>query len=94
MIAKYRNSSLTAGQGFCRCYIASETKLRNDEGLYAYDCISTPSRIKRMNIKNFGNGSFGDVAGTNIQLNNYATITAVVRLRQSARSLARNDLRS
>ena len=77
MIAKYRTASSTAGQGICRCYIASETKLRNDEGLYAYDCISTPSRIKRMNIKNFGNGSFGDVAGTNIQLNNYATITAV-----------------
>ncbi len=77
MIAKYRNSASTAGQGICRCYIASETKLRNDEGLYAYDCLSNPARIKTMNIKNFGNGSFGDVAGTNIQLNNYATITAV-----------------
>ena len=77
MIAKYRNSASPAGQGICRCYIASETKLRNDEGLYAYDCISNPARIKTMNIKNFGNGSFGDVAGTNIQLNNYATITAV-----------------
>jgi len=77
MLAKYRASSSTAGQGICRCYIASETKLRNDEGLYAYDCISNPARIKSMNIKDFGNGSFGGVADTNIQLNNYATITAV-----------------
>jgi len=78
MLAKYRNSSLTAGRGICRCYIASETKLRNDEGLYAYDCISNLNRVTQsLNIRGFGNGSFGDVAGTNIQLNNYATITAV-----------------
>lgn len=77
MIAKYRSSSSTAGQGICRCYIASETKLRNDEGLYAYDCISTPGRIKNMHIKNFGNGSFGDITDSTTQLNNYATVTAI-----------------
>ena len=92
MIAKYRNSASPAGQGICRCYIASETKLRNDEGLYAYDCISTPSRIKTMNIKNFGNGSFGDVAGTNIQLNNYATITAVNGRKVTYKSQTTNGL--
>ena len=77
MISKYRSSSATAGQGICRCYIASETKLRNDEGLYAYDIISKPARIKNMNIKNYGNGSFGDMNNITAQLNNYATITAI-----------------
>lgn len=77
MLAKYRSSSATKGQGICRCYIASNTKLRNDEGLYAYDCISNPTRIKDMNIKNFGNGSFGDATNVTTQLNNYATITAI-----------------
>ena len=77
MISKYRNSGSTAGQGLARCYIASETKLRNDEGLYAYDCLSKPSRIKTMNIKNFGNGSFGDGSGLTTQLNNYATVSSI-----------------
>ena len=77
MFAKYRDSSLAAGQGICRCYIASETKLRNDEGLYAYDCLSDPGRIRKMNIKGFGNGSFGDGNAITAQLNNYATITEV-----------------
>ena len=77
MISKYRAKASTAGQGICRCYIASETKLRNDEGLYAYDVISTPGRIKDMNIKNFGNGSFGDITNITTQMNNYATVTAI-----------------
>ncbi|MBR1805853.1 MAG: hypothetical protein IJ774_05615 [Selenomonadaceae bacterium] len=77
IIAKYRTSSSTAGQGICRCYIASETKLRNDEGLYAYDCISNPSRIKKINFRGFGNGSVGDATNITTQLNNYATITAI-----------------
>ena len=78
MIAKYRSSASTAGQGLCRCYIASATKLRNDEGLYSYDVISDPARLSReMNIKNFGNGSLGDQSNLTTQLNNYATITAI-----------------
>lgn len=77
MLAKYRTSTSTAGQGICRCYIASETKLRNDEGLYAYDCISTPTRIKAFNFKDFGNGNVGDVTDPTVQLNNYATITGI-----------------
>lgn len=78
MIAKYRNSSSTAGQGHCRCYIASETKLRNDEGLYSYDIISNPSRLSsKMNIRNFGDGSASDIKDIKTQVNNYATITAI-----------------
>lgn len=77
MIAKYRTASSAAGQGICRCYIASETKLRNDEGLYAYDCLNSASRFRNFNIKNFGNGSVGDVTNPTVQLNNYASITAI-----------------
>ncbi len=78
LIAKYRSSTLAAGQGICRCYIASETKLRNDEGLYAYDCISNPRRlVQKINFRGFGNGSAGDVTNYTGQLNNYATITAI-----------------
>lgn len=78
MFAKYRSSSSTAGAGICRCYIASETKLRNDEGLYAYDCISDKGRMKRMlGIRDYGNGSFGDMTNVTTQLNNYAKVTAI-----------------
>lgn len=52
-----------SGRGLGRCYIASKTKLRNDEGLYAYDSISDPLRLMRdLNIKNFGNGSLGNIS--------------------------------
>lgn len=78
MLAKYRASSSTAGQGICRCYIASNTKLRNDEGLYAYDVISDKKRLRtQMNVKDFGNGSFGDANGITTQLNNFATVKSI-----------------
>ena len=77
IIAKYRAANVATGQGICRCYIASESKLRNDEGLYAYDCISDPTRLLReLNIKNFGNGSLG-VCSTDAKQNNYAKVVAI-----------------
>lgn len=67
-----------SGQGLGRCYIASDTKLRNDEGLYAYDCISNPYRLMRtLNIKNYGDGSLGDVTNPTAPMNNYAKVTAI-----------------
>lgn len=80
IIAKYRDSTLEAGQGLARCYIASNTKLRNDEGLYAYDCISNPSRLETMNVKSFGDGSDGASSLTS-QINNYAKVTAIASTR-------------
>ena len=77
IISKYRLAESSAGQGLCRAYIASETKLTNDEGLYAYDCVSNPGRIQNLNIKDFGDGSFGDLTNPTSQLNNYARITAL-----------------
>lgn len=78
MFAKYRSSTSTAGQGICRCYIATNTTLPNDEGLYSYDNISNPQRVMRnFNIRNFGDGTLGDLSEPTIQLNNYARVTAV-----------------
>lgn len=66
------------GQGLGRCYIASNTKLRNDEGLYAYDVISDPLRLmKTLNIKNYGDGSLGDVTNPTAPMNNYARVTEI-----------------
>lgn len=76
MIAKYRSGA--AGKGLCRCYIASETKLRADEGLYAYDCLSDKLRLQRLTgIHDFGDGSFGDVENPKLGLNNYAQVTNI-----------------
>lgn len=78
IIAKYRSTAETKGEGLARCYIASNTALRNDEGLYAYDCISDNSRLTNNypNIKSFGDGSSGESTLTT-QLNNYAKVTAI-----------------
>lgn len=67
-----------SGAGLGRCYIASETKLRNDEGLYAYDCISKPKRVVNVfNIRDFGNGELGTVINPTAPLNNYAGISSI-----------------
>lgn len=83
IIAKYRSTAETEETGLARCYIASNTILRNDEGLYAYDCISDSSRLSASypNIKSFGDGSSGESTLTT-QLNNYAVITAIDSTRQ------------
>lgn len=75
-ISKYRVG--TEGSGLCRCYIASKNKLRNDEGLYAYDCISEPHRVVRnMRISSFGDGNHGSKANPDMPLNNYAQVTTI-----------------
>lgn len=68
-----------AGQGLGRCYIASNNKLKADEGLYSYDCVSNNTRVmKTLNIKDYGNGRHGGVGATPTQpLNNYALLTSV-----------------
>lgn len=75
-IAKYRDDTLFTGKGLARCYIASNTPLRNDEGLYAYDCIANPDRLSSLNIKSFGDGSAGSSSLTS-QINNYAQVNAI-----------------
>ena len=76
IIAKYRDSTADAGKGLAACYIASNTILRNDEGLYAYDNISNNNRVTQLGIHSFGDGSSGSFAATS-QVNNYASVTAV-----------------
>lgn len=79
MIAKYRVQSGdpdSACAGLGRCYIATESYLPCDEGLYAYDRISNPSRLsENFNIKDFGDGSDGTKTNLTTQYNNYAAIT-------------------
>lgn len=77
IIAKYRCADAKEGRGLCRCYIASNTKLRADEGLYSYDTLSNPARVQSLGIENFGNGSFGDAVNPTQPLNNYAKVTSI-----------------
>lgn len=77
LIAKYRDASEPAGKGLCRCYIASETKLRNDEGLYAFDVLANPKRLQSLGVRNFGDGSFGDMVNPEAPLNNYLQVIRV-----------------
>lgn len=68
--------------GLARCYIASNTILRNDEGLYAYDNISDSERVKNdLNILSFGDGSSGSFNST-ARVNNYAAVSAIDATRQ------------
>ena len=77
-ISKY-SSTASNSRGLARCYIASETPLRNDEGLYAFDCIQRPNRVVTdMNIHNYGSGKDGTLTNPGIPLNNYTTINSAV----------------
>lgn len=72
-----KSSSNTSGKGLGRCYIATETKLPADEGLYALDCLSNPARLSAMGIKDFGTGALGTVLTLSGQVNSYAPVTAI-----------------
>lgn len=75
-ISKYRVGD--AGKGLARCYIATNSILRNDEGLYAYDVLSDDKRpLRLLNIHSFGNGSFGDYSNPISKFNSYLHVTAV-----------------
>ena len=66
------------GTGYGRCYIATETRLPNDEGLYAQDCLSNPTRLRDLGITGFGDGRVGDVAqSATFRPNTFAPITAI-----------------
>lgn len=81
LIAKYRSG--TAGSGLARCYIASGTRLTNDEGLYAYDNISDPTVVtSTLKIKSFGDGSKGAHASRIMLWSNFAAVTAFDKTRK------------
>ena len=78
IIAKYRSMTREAGKGLARCYIATESRLPNDEGLYAYDIISTPERLsKETLIDGFGSGALGTANKVTAQQNNYAKVSKI-----------------
>ena len=79
IISKYRSKTLETGKGLCRAYIATESSLPFDEGLYAYDIINTPRRIYKDICFDgtFGSGALGNAKRATAQQNNYARITAI-----------------
>lgn len=77
IIAKYRSSELPKGKGLCRCYIATNSFLPHDEGLYSHDFLTDKARVQNLGIENFGNGSFGDATNPTNCFNNYAKILSV-----------------
>lgn len=78
IIAKYRSLTREAGKGLGRCYIATESQLPNDEGLYAYDIISTPERLSKQTlISDFGSGALGTAKSPTAQQNNYAKVSKI-----------------
>lgn len=75
MICKSRS---VAGQGLARCFIATDSVLPVDEGLYSCDHFTNPLRLMRkLNVRNFGNGSLGNATEITTQLNNYARVSAM-----------------
>ena len=71
--------SASNGAGLGGMYIASDTKLPQDDGVYTADVISDKTRLlKSTNIKDFGDGSVGALSGiTTAQLNSYAKVSAI-----------------
>ena len=80
MLAKYATSKNDNYRGLSRCYVATETVLPTDEGLYALDCISDTARMKEtFNLSDiqFGNGECGDATNYTDQLNSYAAVKSI-----------------
>lgn len=78
IIAKYRSKTLEAGRGLARCYIATESQLLFDEGLYANDIINNPTRLRDSTlIKDFGSGIHGVAKTTDIVQNSYAKVQSI-----------------
>lgn len=78
ILAKYRNADLPAGRGICRCQIATNTILPNDEKLYHFEILADESRVQSLGIENFGNGNLGSFVNPEFKLNNFAEVEVVV----------------
>lgn len=72
-----KTSSNTSGSGLGRAYIATNSKLPADEGLYALDCVSNVARLISMGIKSFGTGALGTALSLSGQVNSYAPVSAI-----------------
>lgn len=79
IIAKYRSATEPEGKGLARCYIASNTELPTDEGLYAKDILANPNRVKDLGVEDFGSGMYRDQTNPTLPLNNYAKVTSISR---------------
>ena len=83
IIAKYSSQTdlLPANgktPGLCRAYIATETVLPCDEGLYALDRIANKYRLSsELNITTYGDGSLGAKSNVTNLWNSYGMVNAV-----------------
>lgn len=83
IIAKYSSQTdlLPANgktPGLCRAYIATETTLPNDEGLYALDRIANKYRLSSdLNISTYGDGSLGSLTNVVKKWNSYGMVNKV-----------------
>ena len=76
IISKYRSKTLEAGKGLARAYIATESQLPFDEGLYSADVIQKPERLADETlISDCGDGSDG-IAASRLH-NSYAKVSAI-----------------
>ena len=76
-------SVTSGGKGKSGCYIATETCIPCDEGTYAYDRMTTPTRLSStLKVKDFGDGSSGTKTNYVKQLNSYAAITSIDKTRK------------
>lgn len=71
------------GKGRAGCYIATEDYIPCDEGLYAFDRLTSATRMTdTFMIKDFGDGSFGAKTNYTNRLNSYAQITGIDKTRK------------
>ena len=80
MIAKYSSveDKKSSQRGLSACFIASNTPLVNDEGLYAYSCVSDKAGLtQKLHVNSFGKGTLGDATNPTGPLNNYASVISM-----------------
>ncbi len=77
IISKYRRADLPEGRGLARCYIASNSVLPVDEGLYSFDVLSNKNNVRNLGVEYFGRGTFGDFVNPTLPCNNYAKVTSI-----------------
>jgi hypothetical protein len=94
LLAKYRDADKPQGRGLCRCHIASNSILANDEKLYSFDILADYNRVEDLGVENFGAGKLGDFVNPQFQLNNSADVESVIGRNFTLKNQTLNGLQS